>query len=151
MFNPAKESSESSGVSSSIVSLSLGVLCADQRAKLVHSILANPETAALAKLGLRVSGPAHQTASAMVHVAGARSKGFWNVRNVVTGACASLALVAVFSFSNVKVPFNAPALVAMNQEQSSDHFGTAGSFEGIASSNRVESMDRFGSGGFEAK
>ena len=151
MFTPAKESSESSSVSSSIVSLSLGVLCSVERAKLVRSILVNPETAALVKLGLRVASPAHQTASAMVHVASARGTGFWNMRNVVTGACASLALVAVFSFSNVKVQVNAPALVAMNQEQSSDQFGTTGSFEGIVSSNRVVSVDRFGSGGFEAE
>ena len=137
-------------MSAAIVSLSTGQLCAQERAKLVHSILSNPETAALAKLGLRVASPAQQTASAFVSAANVQSNSYWNVRKLVAGACASLALVTVFSFSNFNVQSHEPGLVAMNQDPGSDHFGTAGSFEGVAAMNREVSIDRFGSGGFEA-
>ena len=100
MTTPAKEKFEftrigSNPICSSILSLSVGQLRADERAKLVDSILSNPETAALAKLGLRVASPAHQTASCIVSAAASRRTGAWNARNWVTGACASLALLAI--------------------------------------------------------
>ena len=76
--------------------------------------------------------------------------GAWNARNWVTGACASLALLAIFSFSNVNVQSAEVSRVAMNPAQNTDHFGPAGSFEGIATLNNQELVDRFGSGGFEA-
>ncbi len=149
MASTGKESLESSSVGSSIVCLSAGVLCADEREKLLRAILANPETAALAKLGLRVSSPAHQTASLMVLAASARRESLWSVRNLVTGACASLALVAIFSFSSFNLRTPEAGLVALNHVQTNDHFGPAGSFEGVAASNQAQFVDRFGSGGFE--
>ena len=145
-----------------ILSLSLGQLCQDERAKLVALILNNPETAALAKLGMRVASPAQQTASAMVSAAGSCSKeskcclgstpniNKWNARNWVTGACASLALLAVFSFSDRSMQVVEPGRVAMNQVPVSDQFGPAGSFEGAAGVQSLELVDRFGGGGFEA-
>ena len=135
---------------SNILSLSLGQLCADERAKLVSAILSDPETAALAKLGLRVASPAQQTASSFVTAASSRNKGWWNARNFVTGACASFALLAVFSFSGRSVQNVESGLVALNQVQNSDHFGAPGSFEGNAGLSRLEVVDSFGSGGFEA-
>jgi|GEM_PF-6863868 len=135
-----------------ILSLSLGHLCADERARLVNAILSNPETAALTKLGLRVANPAQQTASALVFAASSgHRKGWWNARNLVTGACASFAMLAIFSFSGRPAQTIEPGLVAMNQVQNSDHFGTSGSFEGLAAVSRQESVDRFGNGGFEAE
>ncbi len=138
-------------LSSNIVSLSLGQLCADERAKLVNAILSNPETAALTKFGLRVANPAQQISSSIVSAASdsRHSKSVWSARNFVTGACASFALLAIFSFSGRSVQNSEPARVAMNQAQQSDHFGAAGSFEG-AGSSRLQSEDRFGGGGFEA-
>ena len=150
MTTPAKENLESNSISSSIVSLSVGALCADERAKLLRSILANPETAALTKLALRVSSPAHQTASLMVSAASERRENLWSTRNLLTGACASLALVAIFSFSSFNLRTPEAGLVALNQMQISDQFGPAGSFEGVAASNQTQLVDRFGSGGFEA-
>jgi hypothetical protein len=150
MTTAAKESFDSISVSSSIVSLGVGVLCADERAKLLRSILANPETAALTKLALRVSSPAHQTASSMVSAASARRESVWSTRNLLTGACASMALVAIFSFSSLNPRTPEAGLVAMNQVRVSDHFGPSGSFEGVAASNQTQLVDRFGNGGFEA-
>ncbi len=143
----------SNPVISNIVSLSLGQLCADERAKLVDAILSNPETAALAKLGMRVTTPAQRTASAFVAASNSHSKlskSGWNARNLVTGACASLALLAMFSFSERSVQTVETGQVAMNQVQNNDHFGTPGSFEGSAGLNRPAVNDSFGSGGFEA-
>ena len=145
----------STSTDANILSLSLGQLCPEERAKLVALILNNPETAALAKLGMRVASPAQQTASAMVSAAGACSRhNKWNARNWVTGACASLALLAVFSFSDRSMQVVEPGRIAMNQVAMnqmpvSDQFGPAGSFEGAAV-QRLELADRFGGGGFEA-
>ena len=152
MTTPSNEefSSSSNSACSNILSLSVGQLCSEERAKLVNSILSNPETAALAKLGLRVASPAHQTASGIVFAASLRRAGAWNARNLVTGACASLALLAIFSFSNLSMHTIEPSRVAMSQVQSSDRFGPTGSFEGAATLSSLESLDRFGSGGFEA-
>ena len=143
--------SRSTSTDVSILSLSLGQLCPEERAKLVASILNNPETAALAKLGMRMASPAQQTASAMISAASSCevSKGRWNARNWVTSACASLALFAVFSFSDSSRQAVEPGRVALNQAQRSDQFGPAGSFEGSAGVHRLESVDRFGGGGFE--
>lgn len=147
----AKERFESSSISSSLVSLSAGVLCADEREQLLCAILANPETATLAKLALRVSSPAHQTASSMVFAASAHHESLWSARNLVTGACASLALVAIFSFSSFNLRAPEAGMVAMNQAQRSDHFGPTGSFEGVAALNTQKLVDKFGGGGFEAE
>ncbi len=149
----SSNSISSTPISLSIESLSLGQLCAQERAKLVNAILSNPETAALAKLGLRVAIPAQQTASCIVAAANSHSKsnkGWWNARNLVTGACASFALLAVFSFSNQTVQTVEPGRVAMSQAHLSDQFGPAGSFEGVAGMGNLELVDRFGGGGFEA-
>ena len=43
-----------------------------------------------------------------------------------------------------------PGRIAMNQAPMSDQFGLAGSFEGAAEVQRLELVDRFGGGGFEA-
>ena len=152
------DSTTISPLSSNILSLSLGQLCADERAKLVNAILSNPETAALTKFGLRIANPAQQISSSIVSAASNRrhSNGLWSARNFVTGACASFALLAIFSFSGRSVQNYEPGRVAMNQAQHSDHFGApgsfeTGSFEGAASLNRLESADRFGGGGFEAE
>lgn len=152
------DSASASPLSSNILSLSLGQLCADERAQLVNAILSNPETAALTKFGLRVGNPAQQMSSSIVSAASnsCHSKGLWSARNFVTSACASFALLAIFSFSGRSVHNIEPGRVAMNQSQHSDRFGAAGSFEagsfeGVASLNRLESADRFGGGGFEAE
>ena len=140
----------SGAVSSSILNLSVGQLGADERAELVATILSNPQAAALTKLGLRLANPAHQTASFIISAAGSHNKGFWNARTLVTGACASLALLSIFSFSTVNVQPSEAGVVAMNQARGSDRFGAAGSFEGAVAANNRESLDRFASGGFEA-
>lgn len=150
MTTPAKDNFEFNSVSASMVSLSIGALCDQERAKLLHSILANPDTATLAKLALRVSSPAQLTASSMVSAANTRKESTWSARNWVTGACASLALVAIFSFSSFKLQNSEAGPVAMNQAQSSDHFGPPGSFEGVVASNKTQLIDSFGNGGFEA-
>ena len=144
---------KSTSTDANILSLSLGQLCSQERAKLVNSILSNPETAALAKLGMRAASPAQKTASSLVAAAnlhGEYSKSGWSARNLVTCACASLALLAVFSFSDRSTQTVEGGRIAMNQVQMSDQFGTAGSFEGGVGAQRLELVDRFGGGGFEA-
>ena len=164
MMTPIRSNLDSSSSDTlNILNLSAGQLCAEERAKLVNAILSNPETAALAKLGLRVASPAQQAASAFVSAANSHEKhnnGWWNARNLVTGACASFALAAIFSFSNLSGQAVDSGLAmnpgigmnprtSMNQAQMSDHFGSEGSFEGVVGSNKLELVDRFGGGGFE--
>jgi hypothetical protein len=136
-----------------LVQLTLGGLSDVDRSALLQAILQDPQQAHLTQLALRLEGNVQHTSSAMVAAAQASKPAFFNPRNLLVGACASFAMLAVFSLN---APGPSTHYVAPNVVASNDRFGPAGSFEGdapIAQARHLvapELNDRFGGGGFEA-
>jgi hypothetical protein len=136
-----------------ITSLSAGTLSTRGRAALVDAILTNSETARLTKLSLRLAEPARHAASAMLLAAAEHKTPAWRSRSLLTGACASLAMVAVFSFTAMRSNHTASQNASINA--ANDRFGPIASFEGAAPAfsatiTNLDLNDHFGEGGFEA-
>ncbi len=143
----------SENLSESIALLSAGTLTASDRSALVDAILTSSETASLTKLGLRIAEPARHAASAMLYSAEKRSVSAWRTRGVLTGTCASLALMAVFSFTALHE--RGAIVQSAGVNPSNDRFGAIASFEGAPPTQNIINpnpalTDRFGGGGFEA-
>jgi hypothetical protein len=136
-----------------LIQLTLGGLSDADRSALLQSVLRDPAQARLTQLALRLERDIQHTSCAMVAAAHASKPAFFNPRHVLVGACASFAMLAVFSLN---APGPGTRYVAPNVVAGNDRFGPAGSFEAdtpmMQTRNLVapELNDRFGGGGFEA-
>jgi hypothetical protein len=136
-----------------LVQLTLGGLSEADRSALLQSVLQDPQQAQLTQLALRLERDIQHTSSAMVAAAHASKPAFFNPRHVLVGACASFAMLAVFSLN---APGPGTRYVPPNVVASNDRLGPAGSFEGDAPITQARNValpelnDRFGGGGFEA-
>ena len=118
----------------------------ERRLELLHQALSGAHGAREVKLTLRVGELANDATVEWVSIAQRNSSKVSSTRTWLAGACASLALVAVFSLNQSNVTTlprtTQPQELASNLP---DHFGASGSFEGAGTQS-----DTFGRLNFEA-
>jgi hypothetical protein len=118
----------------------------ERRQELLQQALSGAHGARDVKLVLRVGELANDATVEWVDIAQRSSSRVSSARTWLAGACASVALVAVFSVNQSNVTTlprtTQPQELASNLP---DHFGASGSFEGAGASS-----DNFGRLNFEA-
>ena len=117
----------------------------ESRQQLLQQALSGAQGAQDVKLILRTSELANEASLQWISIAQRHRTSGASARTWLAGACASFALVALFSLHqpSTQLPQAVkPQTLASNH---SDHFGASGSFEGV-----VQESDAFGRLNFEA-